>query len=419
MFAFGSRPILRLDAMRHRRVSLLAAPFVVLVWGSQCDVAIAQTDTTPPTITVTLNPTSNAAGWHRTPVTVSFRCDDEGSGIQTCPESIVVSSEGMGQVVTGTAVDVAGNAAATSVTLNVDVTPPSLSLVAQVPSASPTQATAVVIEASTADNLAGVISASCNGIQATMSGSTLSCHVPLRKGGNVIVVDSIDAAGNSRSFGTELTRVGPPSALVVAPDALTLLVGDQRPVQVRDEYGQPIAIPLLWTSSDAYVAEVAPLDQSGTVVAKAPGEADLTVSAGVLSTTLRVTVGPGVVVTAGSTVWNTTTLPGYSLVDVVEGAPDALGPTALALEQGASGDSIVRALGPDGSSKWDVNVPAGPSESVVRVIGSGQGGALLVTPSSLIRLRTPGDGAPWRHQLDLGDGGPGTRRRCGGGSLDR
>ena len=82
-------------------------------------------DKTPPIITATVNPSPNANGWHNTNVTVSFICEDTLSGIALCPLPVMATTEGEGQVITGTAVDKAGNAATTSVTLSIDKTPPS------------------------------------------------------------------------------------------------------------------------------------------------------------------------------------------------------------------------------------------------------------------------------------------------------
>ncbi|MFC9918625.1 PxKF domain-containing protein [Agromyces binzhouensis] len=83
-------------------------------------------DTGAPTIGHVLDPAAaNANGWYKTPVSVTFSCDDgTGSGIQSCGPNAVVL-EGANQTVTGTAVDWAGNTATDTVSgLNVDLTKP-------------------------------------------------------------------------------------------------------------------------------------------------------------------------------------------------------------------------------------------------------------------------------------------------------
>jgi hypothetical protein len=56
-------------------------------------------DGDPPTITYTVEPPANAAGWHHSDVTVSFACSDTTSGIATCPSPVTVSTEGGNQQV--------------------------------------------------------------------------------------------------------------------------------------------------------------------------------------------------------------------------------------------------------------------------------------------------------------------------------
>jgi uncharacterized delta-60 repeat protein len=87
-------------------------------------------DKTPPTIQATVTPSPDASGNVILPasgaVTISFTCTDPnngngtaGSGIATCPTTISVTTLGLGQSFSGTAVDRAGNSATANVTLNV------------------------------------------------------------------------------------------------------------------------------------------------------------------------------------------------------------------------------------------------------------------------------------------------------------
>ena len=111
---------LRTSGTNTLRIELRSKP------GTHMSVRITgngPTDTDPPTITATASPVANSAGWNRTDVQVTFTCSDTGSGIASCPPSRVVSTEGQGQVVSGTATDKAGNTATASVTLNIDRDP--------------------------------------------------------------------------------------------------------------------------------------------------------------------------------------------------------------------------------------------------------------------------------------------------------
>lgn len=84
-------------------------------------------DKTPPVIAGTASPGPNPRGWNNTNVTVTFSCSDPLSGMASCPGPTVVSTEGVGQSVKGTATDVAGNSASFTVTgINIDKTPPSV-----------------------------------------------------------------------------------------------------------------------------------------------------------------------------------------------------------------------------------------------------------------------------------------------------
>ncbi|MGW4210878.1 OmpL47-type beta-barrel domain-containing protein [Lentzea sp. NPDC004789] len=83
-------------------------------------------DTAAPTIAGSRTP-ANGHGWNNTDVVVSFTCDDSQSGTASCGEPAVVTAEGAGQSVTGTAVDGVGKSTSTTVgDINIDRTAPVL-----------------------------------------------------------------------------------------------------------------------------------------------------------------------------------------------------------------------------------------------------------------------------------------------------
>jgi hypothetical protein len=91
---------------------------------------VVKLDKMAPSISATRNPAANGFGWNNTDVTVGFTCSDALSGINSCTGggSVVVSSDGANQSVSGQAVDVADNESTVGVTgINIDKTPPTLS----------------------------------------------------------------------------------------------------------------------------------------------------------------------------------------------------------------------------------------------------------------------------------------------------
>src|SRR5204863_121559 len=111
------------------------------------------------------------------------------SGIATCPGDVVVSSEGAGQSVSGTATDVAGNSAsATAGGLNIDLTAPTIEA-SRAPAAnlSGWNNAAVTVSFACSDALSGV--ASCPGDEA----------VAAEGAGQSASGTATDVAGNSAS----------------------------------------------------------------------------------------------------------------------------------------------------------------------------------------------------------------------------
>ncbi len=97
--------------------------------GGVITLTITGEDSDLPTIVATLSSAANSAGWHNSDVKVSFDCNDATSGIASCTPPVDVASEGEMQVITGVAIDQAGNEATTSVSLNLDKTAPALQFV--------------------------------------------------------------------------------------------------------------------------------------------------------------------------------------------------------------------------------------------------------------------------------------------------
>jgi len=77
-------------------------------------------DKTAPVITEVVSPKANNNGWHNSDVTVSYDCTDALSGVASCSNEVIISTEGMAQTVSGSAVDIAENTASVTVSLNID-----------------------------------------------------------------------------------------------------------------------------------------------------------------------------------------------------------------------------------------------------------------------------------------------------------
>ena len=134
-------------------------------------------DPTPATASPTLSPLPNAAGWHRSDVTVAWNWQDnaDGSGLEaaSCPASSTSQGEGI-LTLRATCRDRAGNLATAEVTVKVDQTAPTLQ-----PSVSPTP---VILEepatmaAGATDGLSGVAEQHCDALDTrTLGTKQVSC----------------------------------------------------------------------------------------------------------------------------------------------------------------------------------------------------------------------------------------------------
>src|SRR5205085_1366149 len=146
------------------------------------------------TITTSVSPPPNAAGWNNTNVIVTFTCFG-GVNPVTCPPPATVSTEGANQIISGTVKDGAGSTATKSVTLNIDKTPPLVAITSPADGSS-TSTAQLAIAGASSDALSGLASVTCNGALATRAGANFTCAVNLLPGLNTITSQAIDIAGN-------------------------------------------------------------------------------------------------------------------------------------------------------------------------------------------------------------------------------
>jgi hypothetical protein len=162
--------------------------------GSSFVLKIIGTDNDPPIITATVSPPPNAEGWHNSDPTVTFACADTLSGIQSCPDPITVRQEGANQVLSGTAMDNAGNSATAEVALHLDKTAPGVVL------SSPSDGflftdSLISIQGTVADTQF-ISSVTVNGNSVDLVGGAFSSDLTASEGSLTITVAATDIAGN-------------------------------------------------------------------------------------------------------------------------------------------------------------------------------------------------------------------------------
>lgn len=118
-----------------------------------------QIDTSAPTITHTVAPVPNAAGWNAGDVTVAFQCSDAISGVASCSSPQLVTGEGASLSVTGTATNNAGWSTDDTALVSIDRTPPTIAASAdRAANANGWYSDDVVVNFACADALSGVSS---------------------------------------------------------------------------------------------------------------------------------------------------------------------------------------------------------------------------------------------------------------------
>jgi hypothetical protein len=191
----------------------------------------------PLTISASASPPANSAGWNNSNVTITYVC---GGGVApiSCPTPLAVTQEAHGLSVYGTASDAAGNLQQAGVSLSVDKTPPVLTIVSPA-NGTNTGVSQATIQGLVSDALSGVMSVTCNGSPATITGTAFSCNVTLSIGTNNIAVNATDVAGNNTSSSVTLVYAKPINVQITSPTTLQLF--SSNPVTVTGTVSDPTA----------------------------------------------------------------------------------------------------------------------------------------------------------------------------------
>lgn len=352
-------------------------------------------DRTPPTIVANVTPPP-PAGWITEPPTVTFQCDDD-SGVVSCPAPLTVTTEGV-QVITGTAVDQAGNQATAAVTLRVDLTPPAVAIA---PIGEPTTADAeVTVEALITDIASGVARVLCNSTPVVLEEGVASCHVSLQPGVNYVTLHATDAAGHAASTALEVTRVGTTTTLSLSPAERTMLVNEAGTFSLRDEFGA-LVTGASWSSSDEEIVQLS-TDDPPIVTGIAPGNATVTAVKDGLSGEATIVVEAGLALAPGTVRWTLPPTPGFTMeAPIYTHRVDPSVPDLYVVETQTWGQAVLHGVTADGEVLGRVESPGIP------LMGDTFGGVIAGVLYNVnqgdhfqayVRLGQAGGVPSWRYQ---------------------
>ena len=171
-------------------------------------------DRTAPTISGAQSPVKPTSGWNTTDVTVNFTCDDDRSGVVSCPDSVPFG-EGAGQSVTRSVSDRAGNTASATVSgINVDKSEPTTT--DNAPTGWQSGDFQLTFSASDQTGLSGV---DYTEYKVGSGDWTRGTSVTLGEGSHTVLYRSADNAGNVEQHETATVNVDKtaPAATVSAP----------------------------------------------------------------------------------------------------------------------------------------------------------------------------------------------------------
>ena len=352
-----------------------------------------------PVITARVVPAPNAAGWNNSEVTISFFC----RGVRSCPEAVRLSDEAAGLRVTRSITDEAGREATATVIVNIDRTPPSVTISSPADDAT-TDAPNMIVSAAGRELGSGIRGATCNGRVASVRAFSVSCSVNVEEGVNGVIVQMMDVAGNSGSAGVRVSRTGPPSSATIVPGTATLYQGETRGVQLVDALGR--ALPrAAWHVNNALIATLQYHGDEVAVRALGPGRVTVTATWGQFTAQARFTVMPGRTLPAGTTKWTLAPLPGFVSANVVYTHPTPEGPEMFTIERATDGRRVLlRAVTSAPAVLWTESPAIREDEEIVDFMGESFGGVLLRMDgadgksSAIVRAGRPSEGPLWRYE---------------------
>ena len=253
-------------------------PHVLTISADGCSGAVSTSfvnfgiDLTPPTLTWTLDPPANSAGWNNVPTTITWHADDGLTSVATLTEASLVSTQGGAVVVQGEAVDAVGNVSQVTAKLALDFKAPIVSITTPKPNQAGNDqfvVTSKVLDVAGTiggDTLSGfhsglVASSKWGDQKAIAAPGSFAAQIPLLPGVNTLIVSARDVAGNTGTASVcVILDADPPKVFVQSPQdgwitteetvtvtglAHDLVVGTVTPDDVTVTVnGQPAAVSL-------------------------------------------------------------------------------------------------------------------------------------------------------------------------------
>ncbi len=236
--------------------------------GTSFALAVIGVDNDPPSISETATPRANSFGWNNTNVNIAFACSDSTSGIASCPNAVSVTTEGLNQLVAGTAFDLAGNSSTASLQVSIDKTPPTI-----LPSQNPP------VNSFGWNNSSVTVSFLCND---NLSGVQI-CTPPVlvsTEGPNQTVIGmAMDFAGNSGTASTAVSiDLTPPTIMATSSPAANANGWNNTPVTVSFSCTDVLSGVALCPPPQTVSSEGANQNISGTAFDKAGNNATANIS---------------------------------------------------------------------------------------------------------------------------------------------